>query len=586
MEYIKQELNRNITSKKENLRDGSEEEALLKKLMDAISDKQTFLDLDIVKIGNEYPEEVVSIDLLQNISMFQLFLAEDFDLEKEQEEEKETFITKLYDEVSKRRDTAKEEYQQGMNKINKIETTITKMDAANSDLIDDEDLEIIAETMANKPMNDRLNAIKSIIIINGQKANKARQLEVPETSVAVSDDSDVDDYSNLEEFQETNLSFDKVKEIFEKYNLTIENNDTVKNTILKYGNYDNIDQMLDFLVDKIGNKVKSNILIILAFSTREAVENKFKFVNGDQNMFSTLLANPTIFMPSDKKVKDVALGVRRKRIKSGDTGSGENKPGSKNSDNANETLEVQGLSGIFEKNCAIMVARGFTLDELVNKNIGVLKNPHLAYLLEVLDLYGFNITEKSALSTLVNRHFLELGIDRFIEADLYDYSQNHLTRVYRNSTPLFIQIHNAKMVGRSLMDGRGRLDIKSIEGAPNINDDIIDLEEAYKQMGYKPDKLLGIASKSRHSNAHIALEDERIKRLEEENLDEGTNQAYNIDGVLLSRNKTLKIFSQVMKDPTINRDDGLIFALTYNSILNQEEFDKVCSYVKGKKEVK
>ena len=60
---------------------------------------------------------------------------------------------------------------------------------------------------------------------------------------------------------------------------------------------------------------------------------------------------------------------------------------------------------------------------------------------------------------------------------------------------------------------------------------------------------------------------------------ENNNYIYKLDNVLISRFKVLKIYKQIMKQPNLDKVNGLLFALTYNSLLSNADYELIKEYV-------
>ena len=81
---------------------------------------------------------------------------------------------------------------------------------------------------------------------------------------------------------------------------------------------------------------------------------------------------------------------------------------------------------------------------------------------------------------------------------------------------------------------------------------------------------------------NLVFNDERILALEEYT-DISDPLRYDFDGVLISKQKVLRIFNILKNQQLDGLDDSLLFAITYNSILDQESLDKIKKILKDRR---
>ena len=278
---------------------------------------------------------------------------------------------------------------------------------------------------------------------------------------------------------------------------------------------------------------------------------------------------------------------------------------------------LYGTGSNFISNINYFKSNGFDLKTISDKALSVLdSSPYLiSYNSELFKLYGIKIPPISrgfSYSSLESTGSSEL-FDRFIEvcSNGYDYITKYLSRLLITNvySPSFYKMYRKSKIAE---DGKVKisdytLDLYSEENLPiekcnDIGNTIVprvERKEEYDQIvndSLHERKKAIFSGKFDFSKGNALydydiLDDEIVKTLNDkneykeiyfENDKETSNRyIYNINGVRISKNKFLKTYNILRKNVNeSNLSNIVLYCLTYNSIINEEEFKLVEDAVK------
>ena len=278
---------------------------------------------------------------------------------------------------------------------------------------------------------------------------------------------------------------------------------------------------------------------------------------------------------------------------SGHTLDGGNPGPGPGSDGEEDDLNVNGSYENYVKNRDFFIKLGKTLNQpnifkdvlehcpycLGGKNDNIIKNIALSrhYGLSIIDSYTGRFCSGTALMTAQ----FENDADRLIEFDLYNYLKNYRS-ILANGDQDLSQILYGRKNGKIKFDDFGRIvgGRRKIYATENEMADFFATPSIDELVARIPDKYHEIASQSSILNPYqvdnvIALLDEKF-RLE-------NSPIYVIGDINVSRNKVLRIWNSI-KEKFNNSDeqefiDIIMYAITYNSLYNEEEYEKLRSIV-------
>ncbi len=240
---------------------------------------------------------------------------------------------------------------------------------------------------------------------------------------------------------------------------------------------------------------------------------------------------------------------------------------------------VEGCFETFTKNIKLLNDLGYNINEVYENfsNLFYTKSEDLVSNLEIYTKYNINIPIPSALVV----DDLEYKLDRFIELGLYSYIKSFPQTILNKDKAFFSRIYYAR---KNLLPVKKRYLVKEIT---SLNGYMIN-EENYQELvpTYKPirfetefyNKLEGMRPNIIDNRVITSL----LKVLDDNYMEE--DNVYNIEGTLISRNKVIRLFQSFLNNNTnnINYFEGLLFAITSNTLISKDDFDSLVSNIVNK----
>ena len=224
--------------------------------------------------------------------------------------------------------------------------------------------------------------------------------------------------------------------------------------------------------------------------------------------------------------------------------------------------------------------------------------------------FSFGIAHKDdqvhqALTCLLSTDFAE-SADLFIESGPigYDYIKNNLSglNVYRTKEePLFYNMYYVYHDDILSLEGPFTYN----RGTPELRGEITRHSARYRDIPFHgiteetKKEITGViepdfSNKTLFDNiieetedlsdiSQTVLEDPRIERLEEF-IDDDCPIRYKIGEKYISKLKVLRIMTALEKNGVDQQENSLLYAVTYNSLINQDEFNTISENVKGRGE--
>ncbi|MGN0973699.1 MAG: hypothetical protein ACI4OT_03055 [Bacilli bacterium] len=565
MEKLINLLEQQIESKEKEKYDIEQQNKNLTLISKIKDDFNSLASTDIMSIINYFGIELDSSQI-QNLQIYKMFLESNltngtkFVLTEEQQLD---LLDIIYDIEKNIEISLKQSNKINKNKekeISSLKLTMKRLADDNFDYIKSKDLINLETVLPNLTHLEQLDVLKKIIILNGKKVNKNIEKKDIEP----------------EDFSITNISYPEVKEIFDKYNLTIENDKILEERILKYGDLEKIDSILDFLNSKdLLTKIdyqetyKKQFLDMLAFSNLEIVKKRYDFSKERNIRFESLLKGVSSFIPNNKRLANRGVYSRR-RSTNGNS-------------HYNNNDNRCGTADSFDENIIILESLGFNINEVFRNCSGWLNNRNLKDAINTLLIYNFKMDEDFSLSSIATAtkrvdeiidRYIELGLFGYIKqfpSGLNNYTEDRFEKIYYTNHNNYSPLNNNNTINKNTIDTYGK---------PS-NDDmlIIDIDQKYEEENMPIRQLYFLANKSSYDDFELALNDEKIQELEKNKVDE---YIYSIEGIKVSRYKVLRIYSEILKDGSIDKDKGLLFSVTYKSMLNEGEYNDIKQSIKEK----
>lgn len=276
-------------------------------------------------------------------------------------------------------------------------------------------------------------------------------------------------------------------------------------------------------------------------------------------------------------------------------------------------LPIRKASQDFKDNLSLLTERGISISNVVEecKELLIMEHTKLQYNLDVFEKYGFTIFNNTknlmnaALSSLKAKNITET-LDLFIETHPLglSYVKDNLSALTMNPIDnelLFYKLYRSKnKEGASpfrltISEGIKKLQLCGVITNPNLpyqgildKKTALEITKAY-QVPIKNKELLDaillkekqhIISDQIFDNPYIIALD-RFSDVEE-------TLIYDINGLRISKLKILRIYDILLKNEVEETLNSLLYAITYNTILTEEEYNKLTIDIKtttGLKEV-
>ena len=449
------------------------------------------------------------------------------------------------------------------SKINNYSFLIDKLQS-NEHFENFDELEETLEILNIDP-KEKLTIIKNIITKN-YSSNVVVQNEVTSINEQQEEIDEEIIYNNSQEDLSNVLSkygYDynkfrnECKEYLSKY-IDINKMDSILKTINNYS--------LELTIDK---KIKQEQFVrVMRYSSPELIEEYVAICEeNDINKQSMLERNMDVLYESNK-------ARHRKKYKTQEEVS------SNESNSKDSTLVLSnGLFGDFKDNIAFLKSKGiyiFKNREVLISNPDIIKRNYEVF----AEIYKCKINENNLTGLLLGTNID--WIDRLIELSelgLY-YARDNLGSRTNFSKKIMHKIKQKEIEGDSLFyrDSNYNVKYKSTDKSYPDLEKLISLIKPVS-LELPDDKIQKINSIDIEYSTNInpsVFENESIKFLEDNYKKD--EYLYEINGIRVSRQKVIRIISTFINKGIEITEDEIRYALTYNSIINQEELETIINY--------
>lgn len=377
------------------------------------------------------------------------------------------------------------------------------------------------------------------------------------------------------------LTDEELEEIFKKYgynyNLV---SDDFKQRLKTKGNLINIEEVFEAIKKynlKFNEKNPLSICLLIK-SDKEIIDNIWNISKKYNFDFYDII----------KKIPSCLLHKNNNRIRL-----------EKNNTQSETLYEISGSYEDLEKNIKIIEEVGYNIQDVFKNTISILIIPHekIKRNIEALHKYGFPKNLKSINFSLtgLKSDNITASLDMFIELNEFEYIKNNTSRLtYETDAYIFKRLYFAKKYNKQntkqykikrkydnkdvltgIISNENDTTLNSIIDTQQIENTIIDKET---------DKILKdyIEQNEKKGYEYRTSNDELIINIEKNYLD--TNITYRFNETIISRYKTHRIYT-LLKDKftEIDKKDLLLYALTYNSIIDHEELNYIKSCINKEK---
>lgn len=396
------------------------------------------------------------------------------------------------------------------------------------------------------------------------------------------------------------LDINEVEELFRKHNYEFKDlRPKQQEYILNYASINNMDEVFETLkrlhFPKFNlPKDSSKLTTILINCDKETIEMVVEF------------SKSRGITPYDlTSLVPVLVEQRNRNIKK----PGQIKPPT------DDTPIIAGKSKDYMDNIEFLESNGFDILYIYNKcrELLIVNHERLKENFEAFNLYGFKFDQDSlgnlthpALSCLLSSNFIEV-VDQFIEIcpKGFDYIKENMSRIMTYPDPLGIVFYN---IYASYMETNEYGDDLVPEGPFNKHFQLRGEITRYAGSGYKNIPYRGVTEENKQEKTMTITPDIKNKELFEERVHEVKTECkplkdltendrelekleeytdknnpvrYNFNGVLISKLKVKRIYNILKNYELENYEDSLLYAVLYNTIINQNDYENIKQIVKG-----
>lgn len=397
---------------------------------------------------------------------------------------------------------------------------------------------------------------------------------------------------NLEEeteerLEETNLSDKELLDLFKLFGYDFDLfKPKAKTKLKKYGKLNNIKDILNELkyqkidLSEIIINKSSNIVEIFIYSNAKLIKEILNIAESKNINFYQLIKIPSCFI--SKKKNFLKIGYEHSHSENSGVPIGSYEDFQRN---------IQLIEEIFSK---VYDPKDF--NALFDKCSFIFIKPHnnIKKAIKIFDYYGISLKEYlKTLSSLNSYHIYEI-IDLCIELGCFDYLKENLSKV--NLMPddeQFYMIARARQLGYSdykLFNSRGlrykelkedkHIGIDKTNGAivTNkyvLNEPLSTIFNRYNDILLESSKLEDFNFSIINYYLKVSQTNLKFKDFDRLYFNLDNPLIYNINGIVISRNKVLRIYNNLLARNIDDTIELLLFALTYNSIITQEQFNNI-----------
>lgn len=425
----------------------------------------------------------------------------------------------------------------------------------------------------NVGSDERRNILLSIIKYNRSLFNYKKK----------EDESSITKYGDLD--------IDKVRVIFRKYDYDFDSySDSFRNKVLGNGSFVRIREVLDSLSKYKFPKVLNEytLMSLLLGADKETISKCVSLATSNKLKVEQLLRIPGVLI---KRENGTILSKRynKFRIVGYD------------SDNYKDEVYIVGSFKDFEKNIYSLSKYGLSIKNVFNRCplVLVISNEILSDNLETFLEYGFTFKDRSnnlfdkAMPALLCNNLAEV-IDQFIEIHPYgiSYLRQNLSCIKTVSScfdTMFYKIYYSIMkkgINEAFItvisNNKSFLCFKNLESEEylNINDNNkVEITNTIIPEFTDRDKYMEIIK-----NTDLSIDIEIFDNGFIQNInvysDKEEPLIYNFDGIRISKIKVLRIFNALLKNHVLADIDSFMFSITYNTIINQNDYNKLADIIK------
>lgn len=493
------------------------------------------------------------------------------------------FLRKLHEYISERRDFMLknnidiEKLTEINDKYKALATTLSN--PKNTNFISDMDSLITLFDEVSLPEEERQKIIVSLIKYNRNIFNSKNKTGKKKVN------------SNL-------LDTNKVKEIFKKYGYDFSKlSGDIQDKILEFGKLGKIKEVL-CTISKLGlekldeEKNGYQLMSLVLASDKETIGNTVKFALKKRILNNLLVVMPSAFISSENNSFN---NIGNKKFKIMDSAFINNyKP------------YIVGCDLEFRNNALLLEKYGLSVKYVLDKCplLLMISNEKLSNNLELFLEYGFSFNGKkkrlvnSALMALTADNFSEI-VDQFIEIHPFGvkYLRDNLSSiktVKRADDILFYNIYYSRLFENDDVAFRrvisnnteylcicGNINDRFRKSYYGINDsNKREITNTIIPIFNAKNRYLEVLEKDYDRVIDVSIFDNEYIQKINVFSDEVEPLIYNFGGIRISKIKVLRVFNILIKNGILASLDSLLFAITYNTIISAENYERLSKMIR------
>lgn len=493
------------------------------------------------------------------------------------------FLRKLHEYISERRDFMLknnidiEKLTEINDKYKALATTLSN--PKNTNFISDMDSLITLFDEVSLPEEERQKIIVSLIKYNRNIFNSKNKTGKKKVN------------SNL-------LDTNKVKEIFKKYGYDFSKlSGDIQDKILEFGKLGKIKEVLCTLsklgLEKLDEEENGYQLMSLVLaSDKETIGNTVKFALKKRILNNLLVVMPSAFISSENNNFN---NIGNKKFKIMDSAFINNyKP------------YIVGCDLEFRNNALLLEKYGLSVKYVLDKCplLLMISSEKLSNNLELFLEYGFSFNGKkkrlvnSALMALTADNFSEI-VDQFIEIHPFGvkYLRDNLSSiktVKRADDILFYNIYYSRLFENDDVAFRrvisnnteylcicGNINDRFRKSYYGINDsNKREITNTIIPIFNAKNRYLEVLEKDYDRVIDVSIFDNEYIQKINVFSDEVEPLIYNFGGIRISKIKVLRVFNILIKNGILASLDSLLFAITYNTIISAENYERLSKMIR------
>lgn len=550
---LKELISNRINAIKEDNERNNDIDNLILSVDDSINDNSMIVSLDFDKLYN-YCE--ISDNEKKLISYYVYTKKQGlFELEPSDCERLNSILLNIKDNLTSYKESL---INDGNNLLEYYENLLLKVDNFS---FDNDDIDFLVELVSDSDI-DVYDFMKSLSfgVINRESI-----------IVNVNSNDELEDVSKVVSI----INAEDLFELFNRYNINYDMfDDDCKSIIEDNGNLSNIEKILEVFKSKeinvtlfIGDFGKQ-IARIFAYSNEECINNVFDVVSDKVNInefFGTLIRFPSIF-------------ISRKKEKSKNNNGG---------DYGNLDGEV-GHNEDFVKNFTLLSEYGVNIENALKSCPFVfdLSNSHINMAINQIKLYEPQSDKLVILPRVLKKltslqSFPADALDVFIEQGCLDYVLKYPSRlILSNSMQIAYKLYYARSRGvptSEMFNSKGfKYSLSNYEDMNSFNGS--EIIKQYKPKNDNFDDYDDAISRSENDDINLVngAFSYIINALDSCFFDPSDDiYTYKIGDVLISRVKVFRFLNTLIDKGFDINEDLLLYVITKNSILNEEEYNKI-----------